>query len=177
VDKARVHGMSDRRPELPHIEVDPDVAASARMPEDLDANVVAAYGIPDPVRRRRAALVYAGAAALVAVGIGFGLPAGMWLLVGALVVCAAYHVAAGWHLAVRDHDALDAANRATPFPVGHASAVVGFEGWRSRPVWNVLVFSADDPPSQHGLVRVDGVSGEVLGSYVEEVADSESREA
>jgi hypothetical protein len=43
-------------------------------------------------------------------------------------------------------------------------------------VWNVLVFSADDPPSQQGLVRVDGVTGEVLGSYVEEVAGSESRE-
>jgi hypothetical protein len=168
--------MSDRRPALPHIEVDPEVAASARMPEDLDANVVAAYGVPDPARRRRAAVVYASSAAVVALGIGLGLPSGMWLLVGALVVCAAYHVAAGWHLAVREHDALDAANRATPFAVGHASAVVGFEGWRSRPVWNVLVFSADDPPSQQGLVRVDGVTGEVLGSYVEEVAGSESRE-
>jgi len=59
------------------------------------------------------------------------------------------------------------------FPVGHASAVVGFDGLRARPVWNVLVFSADEPPTQRGLVRVDAVDGHVVESVTEEVASSE----
>jgi hypothetical protein len=36
-------------------------------------------------------------------------------------------------------------------------------------VWNVLVFSADDPPSQRGLVRVDARTGEVIETYTEAV--------
>jgi hypothetical protein len=37
-------------------------------------------------------------------------------------------------------------------------------------VWNVLVFSADDPPSQRGLVRVDAVDGRVVETYTEPIA-------
>ena len=40
-------------------------------------------------------------------------------------------------------------------------------GWRSRPVWNVLVFSADEPPTERGLVRINAVNGEVEDVYVE----------
>jgi hypothetical protein len=47
--------------------------------------------------------------------------------------------------------------------------VLGFEGILARPVWNVLVFSADDPPSRRGLVRIDGRSGEVVETYDEAV--------
>jgi hypothetical protein len=53
--------------------------------------------------------------------------------------------------------------------VGHASAAVGFDGWRARPIWNVLVFSADDPPTERGLIRVDAVDGTVVETYVEAV--------
>ena len=66
--------MSDRRPELPSIEVAADVAAAAGMPDDLDANVLGPYEVPDPARRRRAGIVYLAAAALTAVGIALGLP-------------------------------------------------------------------------------------------------------
>ncbi len=161
--------MTDRLPELPKIEVDAEIAAAAEMPDDLDANVFGPYAVPDPARRRRAGLVYLGGAGLVAVGIALGLPTGMWLMVGVLVVIAGYHQLSGTHLAVREADALTAANRATGFPVGHASAQLGFEGWRARPIWNVLVFSADDPPSQRGLVRVDAQSGEVVDQYTEKI--------
>lgn len=161
--------MTDRRPEFPPIEVDPDVAAAAGMPDDLDANLVGPYEVPDPARRRRAGVVYFAAAAIVVAGIALGLPEGMWMMAAILIAIGGYHVAAGHHLEVSDKVALTAANRATEFPVGHASAVLGFEGILARPVWNVLVFSADDPPSQRGLVRIDGQSGDVLETYAEAV--------
>jgi hypothetical protein len=143
------------------------------MPDDLDANVFGPYAVPDTARRRRAGLVYVGAAIITALGIAAGLPRGMWLIVAAFLIIAAYHLAAGWRLEVREGPALEAANRETSFPVGHASAAVGFVGWRARPVWNVLVFSADEPPSERGLVRVDGVGGEVVGQYVEPIPPEE----
>lgn len=165
--------MTDRRPDLPSIEVAADVAAAAGMPDDLNANVLDQYEIPDPARRRRAGWVYIVGAALTALGILAGLPSGMWLAVGALVVIGMYHFVAGHHLRVADSAALTIANAATGFAVGHASAVLGFDGFLARPTWNVLVFSADEPPTQRGLVRVDGRSGEVIETYTEAVPPAE----
>ena len=61
-----------------------------------------------------------------------------------------------------------AATRAVGFPVGHASAQLGWRGLRSRPTWRILVYSADEPPSKRGLVLVDGVDGVVLEHFVED---------
>lgn len=158
------------------IEIPQEIADAAGLPDDLDASIPDAfpYSVPDPARRRRAGVVYLVAAGIVAAGIGFGgLPSGMWLLVAGLVVLAGYHWLAGWHLEVREGGALEAANRAIGFPVGHASASLGFYGWRSRPVWNVLVFSADDPPAERGLVRVDGITGDIIEQYAEPIPAGE----
>lgn len=161
------------RPELPKIEVPAEVAEAAQMPEDLDANVFGPYAVPDTVRRRRAGMVYVIGAAITAAGIALGLPTGMWAMALGLLAIAGYHLAAAWHLEVREGAALETANRETSFPVGHASAAVGFVGWRAKPVWNVLVFSADEPPSERGLVRIDGVDGTVVGRYVEPIPPEE----
>jgi hypothetical protein len=154
------------------IRIPEDVASAAAVPEDLDSGVVEPYAIPDTARRRRAGAVYFVAAALTALLIPLTeLPGFMWATaVGALVVIGIYHLIAGWKLRVREGAALEIANRATTFPVGHASAALGFIGWRARPVWNVLVFSSDDPPSERGLVEVDAINGAVRGTYVEAVA-------
>ena len=162
--------MSDRRPELPSIEISAEIAAAAGMPEDLDANVLGPYQVPDPARRRRSGIVYFVAAGIVAIGIALGLPSGMWLAAVLLVLIGAYHMAAGAHLAITDSEALTIANAATDFPVGHASAVLGFDGWLARPTWNVLVFSADEPPTERGLVRVEGSSGAVVETYTEAIS-------
>ena len=159
---------SKKLPGVKGIEVPEEVAAAVGLPEDLDASVLGPYTVPSLTRRRRAGVYYLGGAVLVALGIAAGLPIGMWIMVGVLLVIGLYHFVAAFDLAVADTEALRIANNATEFPVGHASAAVGFEGWRARPVWNILVFSAEDPPTRRGLVRIDGVSGEVRDVLVEE---------
>lgn len=163
--------MSDR--DWRSIRIPEEVASAAAVPDDLDSGVVGPYAIPDTARRRRAGMVYVVAAAITALLIPLtGLPELMWFTaVGAFLVIGLYHLIAGWRLRVREGAALEIANRATDFPVGHASTALGFVGWRSRPVWNVLVFSSDDPPSQRGLVEVDGIDGTVKGTYIEPVAE------
>jgi hypothetical protein len=158
-------GGADRR----GIEVPAETAEAARMPDDLDANAAVEYSVPDVGRRRQAAWVYVSAAAgMFALAAG-GVSDGLWFLGGGLVAIAGYHLLAGRSLVVREDRALEVANRATSFPVGHASATLGFRGPLARPVWNVLVFSADDPPSERGLVRVDAYDGDVIEQYVEKV--------
>ena len=77
---------------------------------------------------------------------------------------------AGYDLDVDERDALVAATAAVGFPVGHASAQLGWRGLRSRPTWRVLLFSADTPPTRRALVLVDGVDGAVLDQLVEDNA-------
>jgi hypothetical protein len=162
---------SKKFPGIKGIEVPDEVAAAEGLPEDLDASLLGPYTIPNLTRRRRAGAYYLGGSVLVALGVLAGLPTGMWFIVGVLAAIGLYHFLAAFDLAVADTDALSIANQQTDFPVGHASAAVGFEGWRARPIWNVLVFSADDPPSKRGLVRVDAVSGEVKDVLVEDNPD------
>lgn len=166
MDDGRPH--SKKLPGVKGIEVPEEVAEAEGLPDDLDASLLGPYTVPSLTRRRRAGVYYLGGAVLVALTIAGGLPAGLWIMVAVLAAIGMYHFLAAFDLAVADTEALRIANQATEFPVGHASASVGFEGWRARPVWNILVFSADDPPTRRGLVRIDGVSGDIRDVLVEE---------
>jgi hypothetical protein len=139
------------------------------LPEDLDVTAyVGPYLFPD-IRRRRISGYLVGALAIGA--LAFGLGAGNGGLVGAgvlLAVIAAWYFAAAWPLKVDQTEALAVASRTVGFPVGHASAQLGWRGLRSRPSWRILLYSADEPPSLRGLVELDAVDAEVLGEYVEE---------
>ena len=140
-----------------------------RLPEDLDVTAyVGPYLFPD-IRRRRIAGAILGVSGFGS--LAGGIASGNGGLVGAgvvLVLVAAYHVVAAWPLEVDQIDGLAIASRTVGFPVGHASAQLGWRGLRSRPSWRILLYSADAPPSRRGLVEVDAVDGQVLGEYVEE---------
>ncbi|MFM8236454.1 MAG: hypothetical protein ACKOBG_01670 [Actinomycetota bacterium] len=140
-----------------------------RLPEDLDVTAyVGPYTFPDIARRRIPAGIYG----VIGIGaVAAGLAAGNSGLVaggGLLLLAAAYHLLAGWRLRIGQTEALAAASRAAGFAVGHASAQLGWRGLRSRPSWRILVYSAEEPPRQRGLVEVDGVDGTILGLYTED---------
>ncbi len=131
------------------------------------------YLFPNNNRRRVPGVLYL-ICAVVLVAIYFIRGEGVYVnrgLLGAAILLAAfgaYSLASGWDLDVDEHDALAAAARSAGFPVGHASAQMGWRGWLSRPTWRILLYSADDPPTKRGLVMVDGVDGEIVDSFVED---------
>lgn len=152
-----------------------DAEIRDELPEDLDvAGYVGPYTFPDNARRRIPGVLYWATAALllvlwwfagddaVLVNDGF-----LWAAM-ALLAFGAYCFLAGWHTDVDETDALVAATRAVGFPVGHASAQLGWRGFRSRPTWRILLYSAEEPPDQRGLVLVDAVDGAVLEHFVEQ---------
>lgn len=151
-----------------------DEAVVDELPEDLDAaGYVGPYVFPDNNRRRIPGYLYLlTAAACVALWAVAGDDAVLvndgFLLVGiALAAVGAYHLLAGFDLVVDERDALVNASRAVGFPVGHASAQMGWRGLRSRPTWRILLYSAEEPPEQRGFVLVDGVDGEIIDQMVE----------
>jgi len=139
------------------------------LPDDLDVTAyVGPYTFPDIARRRIAGTLYLITAAGCLVAWLLGATAALLVAAVVLTLIAAYHFIAGWHLAVDQTEALAIANRAIGMPVGHASAQLAWRGLRSRPTWRILVYSAESPPKTRGLVELDGVDGEVLGSYTED---------
>ena len=145
------------------------------LPAELDVTAyVGQYTFPDIRRRRWPAFVYLLVAtacfALWAARGGDAVLVNGGTLGAALALLAigAYHLAAAWPLSVRDGDALVAAAGRVGFPVGHASAQLGWRGLRSRPTWRILLYSNEEPPKQRGLVLVDGVDGAVLDHFVED---------
>ncbi len=139
--------------------------AASRQPEGLTPNRVL-----DTADRRIAAVVYLAAAVL---GAGLVLVTGiglMWLtMVAPLVAIAVYHFVTGRRLAVRDNEAISIASTEAGFDVGHASATLGFVGITARPVWEVLAFESGPTPRHQALVTVDGLTGEITGSFSEPV--------
>jgi hypothetical protein len=146
------------------------------LPDDLDASgLVGPYLFPNNNRRRIPAALY------LLIGLGSIV---LWattkggdpvlvnggLLAGGigLILFGLYSLQAGFDLDVDERDALVIASQAVGFPVGHASAQLGWRGLRSRPTWRILLYSNDEPPAKRGLVLVDGVEGEVVDFFVED---------
>jgi hypothetical protein len=145
------------------------------LPEDLDITAYRGqYTFPDIRRRRIAAWLYVGLGALCLAAWGTRsddtvlVNRGLLLVAVALLAIGAYHVVTAWPLAVREVEALVAAAGKVGFPVGHASAQLGWRGLLSRPTWRILLYSGEEPPEQRALVLVDAVDGNVLSHFVEE---------
>ena len=167
-ERTEVAGDDDQR-------FDDDLEAHDELPEDLDVTGYrGVYTFPDNSRRRIPGLIHLVVAA-VCLGLwlakadgGVLVNDGMLLAAVLLAAIGAFHLAAGWHLAVRETAALVAASRRVGFPVGHASAQLAWRGLRSRPTWRILLYSSEDPPLRRGLVLVDGIDGEVVAHFVED---------
>lgn len=149
------------------------------LPEDLNATeYVGPYQFPDNSRRRIPAVLYLALAALSAVtwfafgrdqteNGGYVNDGFLWASV-LLTALAIYLLSSSWRLGVDETEALVSASRAVGFAVGHASAQQVWRGWRSRPTWRVLCYSAEDPPSKRGLVLIDAIDGVQVECLVED---------
>ncbi|MFN3216529.1 MAG: hypothetical protein ACE367_08550 [Acidimicrobiales bacterium] len=143
------------------------------LPEDLDITALAGvYEFPNNAKRRIASLLYL-ATGILCLWLGFAVDSPL-TNVGIGVVGAGLVAFAVWSYAVAvptrydETDALVVAAQVTGLVAGPAAAQMTWRGWRSRPVWRVLLFSAEEQPLHRAIVLVDGVTGEVLEHFVEE---------
>lgn len=145
------------------------------LPGELDvSSFVGPYQFPDNSRRRIPGFIYLGVALVcfllwlgyadggVLVNDGFLYVAIFLALVGV------YCITSGWHLGIDEKGALVAASKAVGFPVGHASAQLGWRGLRSRPTWRILLYSAEEPPTRRGFVLVDALDGRIVDHFTED---------
>lgn len=150
------------------------------LPQDLNVTAfVGPYKFPDNSRRRIPGAIY-----LVIAGTSFGL----WFaqrdsnsgfvsdgFFGGAVLLAAvglFSLSSSWRMSVDEKLALVHATRAVGFAVGHASAQQVWRGFRSRPTWRVMCYSAQEPPLQRGLVLIDAVDARIVECLVESNPES-----
>jgi len=165
---ATVLAMADEQPAAPSAPVEP-VEYRDELPADLDVTgYVGPYLFPSMRRRRIPATMYLVLAALCLGGYALSSNTGLLAAAIVLALIAAYHYACAWPLAIDQTEALVIASRTVGFAVGHSSAQLAWHGLRARPVWRILLYSADEPPSIRGLVELDAVDGSVLGEYTED---------
>ena len=145
------------------------------LPEDLDLDrFVGPHTFPNNDRRRIPAAIYLlfgiGCVVLWATRkdesplVNGGI---LWAGIG-LIAFALYGMVAGRTLKVEESDALVTASAQVGFPVGHAAAQMAWRGWWSRPTWRILLYSDENPPSQRGIVLVDGLDGHVVEWFAED---------
>ena len=145
------------------------------LPSDLNVTAfVGPYKFPDNSRRRIPGLIYLVVAALsfalwvtqsdsesALVSDGFFGAAILLTLEGL------FSLSSSWRMTVDEKLALVHATRAVGFAVGHASAQQVWRGFRSRPTWRVMCYSAQEPPLQRGLVLIDAVDARIVECLVE----------
>lgn len=148
---------------------------SDELPEDLQPSLVDQdeYVFPNNNRRRIPGVMYLIiAAAMIGVFVvrGDAVLVNRGVLLGgiALGVFGLYSIISGWNLDVDEREALVQSTKAVGFPVGHASAQMGWRGLLSRPTWRILLYSNEEPPVKRGFVLVDGVKGDVVDAFVED---------
>jgi hypothetical protein len=145
--------------------IERDLAESIAIEDELDSTIVGPYRFPEPTRRRTAGWVFVVAAVAAMVLIDGG-----WLPAIGFGALAGWNFASAWPLRVDEHKALALAGASVGFPVGHASAAVTFRGIRSRPQWNVVVYSGVEPPDRRALVIIDALDGALVADpYVEDL--------
>ena len=145
------------------------------LPDDLQPALVDQdeYIFPNNNRRRIPGVIYLIiAAAMIAVYAvrGDAVLVNRGVLLGGigLGIFGLYSLVSGWNLDVDEREALVQSTKAVGFPVGHASAQMGWRGLLSRPTWRILLYSNEEPPAKRGFVLVDGVNGSVVDSFVED---------
>ena len=170
--------MTDPTPDVDDADIVDELPADLNVAEASDD-----YLLPNNNRRRIPAAIYLVIAAVCLVlwitqrdssplvNDGY-----LWVAV-ALGAFGAYGFVAGRTLLVDETEALATANATVGFVVGHASAQMVWRGWWSRPVWRLLAYSADNPPSRRAIVVVDGISGDVVEWFAEQNPEDWSRSA
>ncbi len=165
--------MSDSELSLPEDDAVSDAEITDELPQELNVGeYVGPYLFPNNSRRRIPAIIYLSAAVVCAVlwAVAADSPlvnGGFLAAAIALAAFAVYGFVCGKELKVDESEALVIAVGAVGFPVGHASAQMGWRGWFSRPTWRILLYSNEPQPEQRGLVFVDGITGEVIDQLVQ----------
>jgi len=147
------------------IEIDKDVAKESLLPDDLNSLAVGSYVVPDPSKRKQYPYVVLGVVLLIYITslmidfVSF-VPVIIILSIVSLLLFVVNN-----KYKIRQQEVIEKISNSIDHSIGYYSIALTFQFTFKQiltPVWTVIVYSHENPPSNKTIIEISAYSGRVI---------------
>ena len=147
------------------IEIDNDVAEETLLPDDLNSLAVGSYIVPDPSKRKQYPYVVLGVVLLIYITslmidfVSF-VPVIIILSIVSLLLFVVNN-----KFKIRQQEVIEKISNNIDHSIGYYSIALTFQFTLKQiltPVWTVIVYSHENPPSNKTIIEISAFSGRVI---------------
>jgi len=147
------------------IEIDKDVAKETLLPDDLNSLAVGSYVVPDPSKRKQYPYVALGVVLLIYITslmidfVSF-VPVIIILSIVSLLLFVVNN-----KFKIRQQEVIEKISNNIDHSIGYYSIALTFQFTLKQiltPVWTVIVYSHENPPSNKTIIEISAFSGRVI---------------
>ena len=147
------------------IEIDKDVAKETLLPDDLNSLAVGSYVVPDPSKRKQYPYVVLGVVLLIYITslmidfVSF-VPVIIILSIVSLLLFVVNN-----EFKIRQQEVIEKISNNIDHSIGYYSIALTFQFTLKQiltPVWTVIVYSHENPPSNKTIIEISAFSGRVI---------------
>ncbi|MBL6628693.1 MAG: hypothetical protein ISQ16_02730 [Candidatus Actinomarina sp.] len=147
------------------IEIDKDVAKETLLPDDLNSLAVGSYVVPDPSKRKQYPYVVLGVVLLIYITslmidfVSF-VPVIIILSIVSLLLFVVNN-----KFKIRQQEVIEKISNNIDHSIGYYSIALTFQFTLKQiltPVWTVIVYSHENPPSNKTIIEISAFSGRVI---------------
>jgi len=147
------------------IEIDKDVAKESLLPDDLNSLAVGSYVVPDPSKRKQYPYVVLGVVLLIYITslmidfVSF-VPVIIILSIVSLLLFVVNN-----KFKIRQQEVIEKISNNIDHSIGYYSIALTFQFTLKQiltPVWTVIVYSHENPPSNKTIIEISAFSGRVI---------------
>jgi len=147
------------------IEIDKDVAEETLLPDDLNSLAVGSYVVPDPSKRKQYPYVVLGVVLLIYITslmidfVSF-VPVIIILSIVSLLLFVVNN-----EFKIRQQEVIEKISNNIDHSIGYYSIALTFQFTLKQiltPVWTVIVYSHENPPSNKTIIEISAFSGRVI---------------
>ena len=147
------------------IEIDKDVAKETLLPDDLNSLAVGSYVVPDPSKRKQYPYVVLGVVLLIYITslmidfVSF-VPVIIILSIVSLLLFVVNN-----KFKIQQQEVIEKISNNIDHSIGYYSIALTFQFTLKQiltPVWTVIVYSHENPPSNKTIIEISAFSGRVI---------------
>src|SRR5210317_404262 len=147
------------------IEIDKNVAKESLLPDDLNSLAVGSYVVPDPSKRKQYPYVVLGVVLLIYITslmidfVSF-VPVIIILSIVSLLLFVVNN-----KFKIRQKEVIEKISNNIDHSIGYYSIALTFQFTLKQiltPVWTVIVYSHENPPSNKTIIEISAFSGRVI---------------
>jgi hypothetical protein len=147
------------------IEIDKDVAKETLLPDDLNSLAVGSYVVPDPSKRKQYPYFVLGVVLLIYITslmidfVSF-VPVIIILSIVSLLLFVVNN-----KFKIRQQEVIEKISNNIDHSIGYYSIALTFQFTLKQiltPVWTVIVYSHENPPSNKTIIEISAFSGRVI---------------